>query len=133
MRILIVEDDADIAELAKRIVLPNYDVEIAVTGPQAVDMYRRSSSYALVLLDVMLPELNGQEVLAEIMRLNPKQSVVVMTAHGGIELAEQMMLQGAADFVNKPFRAEQLRRVIDVAAMREEIKSLGGEVRFQKV
>lgn len=118
--ILIVEDDADIAELAKRIVLPNYDVEIAVTGPQAVDMYRRSSSYALVLLDVMLPELNGQEVLAEIMRLNPKQSVVVMTAHGGIELAEQMMLQGAADFVNKPFRAEQLRRVIDVAAMRED-------------
>ncbi|MFN6261747.1 MAG: EAL domain-containing protein [Chromatiaceae bacterium] len=118
--ILIVEDDADIAELAKRIVLPNYDVEIAVTGPQAVDMYRCSSSYALVLLDVMLPELNGQEVLAEIMRLNPKQSVVVMTAHGGIELAEQMMLQGAADFVNKPFRAEQLRRVIDVAAMRED-------------
>ncbi len=117
--ILIVEDDADIAELAKRIVQANYDVEIASTGPQALAIYP-TRNFALVLLDVMLPELNGQEVLTEIMRINPQQSVVVMTAHGGIEIAEQMMLQGAADFVSKPFRAEQLRRVIEVAAMRED-------------
>jgi diguanylate cyclase (GGDEF)-like protein len=117
--ILIVEDDPDIAELAKRIVQANYDVEIATTGPKALEIYN-TREFALVLLDVMLPELNGQEVLSEIMRLNAQQSVVVMTAHGGVDIAEQMMLQGAADFVSKPFRAEQLRRVIEVATMRED-------------
>ena len=117
--ILIVEDEPDIAELARRILQTQYDVVIATTGPQALALYQ-PQSFALVLLDVMLPELSGQEVLAEIMRLNPKQSVVVMTAHGGVDIAEHMMLQGAADFVSKPFRAEQLRRIIEVAAQRED-------------
>lgn len=117
--ILIVEDDQDIAELARRIVQTHYDVVIATTGPQALALYP-TQSFALVLLDVMLPEINGQDVLAAIMQINPQQSVVVMTAHGGIDIAEQMMLQGAADFVSKPFRAEQLRRVIEVATLRED-------------
>ncbi len=117
--ILIVEDDQDIAELARRIVQTHYDVVIAATGPQALALYP-SQSFALVLLDVMLPEINGQDVLTAIMQMNPQQSVVVMTAHGGIEIAEQMMLQGAADFVSKPFRDEQLRRVIEVETLRED-------------
>lgn len=117
--ILIVEDDPDIAELARRIVNAQYEVVIATTGPQAISLYQ-DQSFALVLLDVMLPEINGQDVLAAIMQMNPQQSVVVMTAHGGIDIAEQMMLQGAADFVSKPFRAEQLRRVIELAALRED-------------
>ena len=117
--ILVVEDEPDIAELARRILQPNYDVVIAATGPQALVCFAEQE-FTLVLLDVMLPGLNGQQVLAEMMRQKPQQSVVVMTAHGGIEIAEQMMLQGAADFVSKPFRAEQLRRVIDVATQRED-------------
>lgn len=118
-QILVVEDEPDIAELARRILQPNYDVTVAASGPDALLCFARQP-FSLVLLDVMLPGLNGQQVLAEMMRQKPQQSVVVMTAHGGIDIAEQMMLQGAADFVTKPFRAEQLRRVIDVATQRED-------------
>ncbi len=118
-RLLVVEDDSDIAELARRILQSSYEIEIATSGTQALALYQ-PDKYALVLLDVMLPGLNGQQVLHDIIRQQPQQSVVVMTAHGGIDIAESMMLQGAADFISKPFRADQLRRVIEVAAQRED-------------
>ncbi|MBL4630767.1 MAG: EAL domain-containing protein [Paraglaciecola sp.] len=53
------------------------------------------------------------------MQINPKQAVVIMTAHGGTDLAEQLMNMGAVDFIPKPFKAEQLRKVISIAAHRE--------------
>jgi PAS domain S-box-containing protein len=54
------------------------------------------------------------------MQEKPSQSVVIMTANHTMELAEELMLKGAADFVTKPFRAEQLRRVCETASRRED-------------
>ena len=97
----------------------NYDIEIAEDGKKGVELYLQKE-YAIVLLDVMLPQMSGQQVLDVIMKHNPSQAVVVMTAHGGIDIAEDMILKGAVDFIQKPFRAEQLRKVVDVAAQRED-------------
>lgn len=119
LRVLLVEDDPDIAELARRILQPLYNITLASTGFEAVELYT-ADTYALVLLDVMLPGMTGQQVLRHIMAIQPSQSVVVMTAHAGVELAEEMLLQGAADFISKPFRADQLRKVMEVAAQRED-------------
>ncbi|MBU1618448.1 MAG: EAL domain-containing protein [Gammaproteobacteria bacterium] len=117
--LLLVEDDPDIAELARRILQPFYKITLASTGFEAVELYK-PDTYTLVLLDVMLPGMTGQQVLQHIMAIQKSQSVVVMTAHAGVELAEEMLLQGAADFISKPFRADQLRKVMEVAAQRED-------------
>ncbi|GAB3015494.1 two-component system response regulator [Bowmanella dokdonensis] len=119
LSVLVVEDTPDTAELISRVLQPKYRVQIAADGAQGVEMFARGD-YAVVLLDVMLPGLSGQQVLAEILKLRPSQTVVVMTAHGGLEIAESMMGQGAVDFISKPFRVEQLRHVMEVAIQRED-------------
>jgi diguanylate cyclase (GGDEF)-like protein/PAS domain S-box-containing protein len=118
LSVLVVEDDPDIAELTCRILKSNYKVDIEMTGAGGLARYK-ASTYDIVLLDVQLPEMSGAQVLHEIMQLNPNQAVVIMTAHGGTDLAEQLMIEGAVDFVTKPFKAEQLRKVISIAAHRE--------------
>jgi len=117
--ILVIEDTPDTAELISRMLRFNYDIEVAEDGKKGVELYLQKE-YAIVLLDVMLPQMSGQQVLDVIMKHNPSQAVVVMTAHGGIDIAEDMILKGAVDFIQKPFRAEQLRKVVDVAAQRED-------------
>jgi diguanylate cyclase (GGDEF)-like protein/PAS domain S-box-containing protein len=116
--VLIVEDDPDIAELSQRILKQSYVIDIARTGAEALEKYL-PKKYDIVLLDVQLPEMSGTEVLVQMMLQNPSQAVVIMTAHGGTDLAESLMIAGAVDFVSKPFKAEQLRKVISIAAHRE--------------
>lgn len=118
-RVLVVEDQADTAQIANRILRQRFTVEIAVDGASGLDAWRQGR-HDLVLLDVMLPKMSGPDVLREILRLDPHQPVVIMTAFSTIDLAEELMLEGAADFIAKPFRAEQLRRVCELAARRED-------------
>lgn len=118
LAVLIVEDEPDISELAVRILKQNYYIETADSGSKAIEKIA-SREFDIILLDVQLPEMSGAQVLDHIMGKNPKQAVVIMTAHGGTDLAEQLMINGAVDFISKPFKAEQLRRVISIAAHRE--------------
>ncbi len=118
MSVLIVEDDPHISELASRILRANHKIDVAFTGREAVEAYA-PGKYDIVLLDVQLPEMSGSEVLKQVMSLSPRQAVVIMTAHGGSDLAEELMIAGAVDFIQKPFKADQLRKVMDIAAHRE--------------
>ena len=118
-RLLVVEDSEDTALLAERILRPRFEVEIAADGQAGLDAWL-SRRHDLVLLDVMLPGLSGKQVLQHILRECPSQPVVIMTAHSTMELAEEMMLDGAADFIAKPFMADPLRRVTEIAARRED-------------
>lgn len=118
MSVLVVEDDPDIAELASRLLKNNYRVQVANTGTLGVEKFK-AGKFDIVLLDVQLPEMSGGEVLKHILAVNAQQAVVIMTAHGSTELAEQLLIDGAVDFISKPFKGEQLRKVIAIAAQRE--------------
>lgn len=118
LSVLIVEDDPDIAELAARILKPNHNIHMAATGSKAIELLD-ANQYDIVLLDVQLPEMSGGEILGYIIAKTPSQAVVIMTAHGGTDMAEQLMIAGAVNFIPKPFKADQLRRVMAIAAHRE--------------
>lgn len=118
LSVLVVEDEPDIAELVQRILQKNYHIDLARTGKQALEIYE-NGHFDIVLLDVQLPEISGVKVLDYIIQKNPKQAVVIMTAHGDTDLAGQLMVNGAVDFISKPFKAEQLRKVVAIAAHRE--------------
>lgn len=118
-RLLVVEDQADTAELIKRILAANFAIEIASDGEAGLSAWK-SGRHDLVLLDVMLPNLSGRDVLLAIQREAPNQPVVIMTAHTTAEQAEELMLMGAVDFLPKPFHTEQLRRVCDIAIHRDD-------------
>ncbi|MEM8498189.1 MAG: EAL domain-containing protein [Pseudomonadota bacterium] len=117
--ILIVEDYADTAKLVERVLKNRFHIETATDGEAglAAWMERR---HEIVLLDLMLPKISGEEVLTEILKVKPSQSVVMMTAFGSAEKAGSLIAAGAVDFISKPFRAEQLRHVCNIAAHRED-------------
>ncbi|MEW6983735.1 response regulator [Colwelliaceae bacterium 6471] len=117
--LLVIEDNPDTRHLVNRILGNRFNIDTAEDGETGLNLWR-NNNYSLILLDVMLPGMSGNEVLDHMMRENRSQSVVIMTANHTMELAEELMLSGAADFVTKPFRADQLRRVCETAARRED-------------
>lgn len=118
-RLLVVEDQQDTSDLITRLLSPNFDIEVANDGEQGLRAWQ-ARHHDLVLLDIMLPTISGRDILIAIQTQAPDQPVVIMTAHTTIDQAEELMLLGAVDFLPKPFRAEQLRKVCDIAIHRED-------------
>lgn len=118
-RLLVIEDNRDNAELVKRMLRNRFSVELATDGASGLAAWLEGR-HDLVLLDVMLPGMSGPEILDHILRVDRNQPVVIMTAHGTMAMAEELMTKGAVDFVSKPFRSEQLRKVCELASCRED-------------
>ena len=109
--ILVVEDDPDINRLLCRILTDGgYDVRPAFSGSEAV-LWAEQYEYDLVLLDLMLPGLTGEEFIAQ-MRRKKTMPILVLSAKAGLEDRVNVLRRGADDFISKPFdNAEVLARV----------------------
>ena len=107
--LLIVDDEKDMGRLLKRALEPELGCEVrtADSGEGALAVLEKDP-VGLVLLDVKMPGMDGLEVLERIRRDHPWLTVVMMTAHGTIELAVQAIKMGAYDFITKPFDHEAL-------------------------
>ena len=110
-RILVVEDDPDLNRLMCRILTDGgYDVRPAFSGSEAV-LWAEQYEYDLVLLDLMLPGLTGEEFIAQ-MRRKKTMPILVLSAKAGLEDRVNVLRLGADDFISKPFdNAEVLARV----------------------
>lgn len=114
--ILLVEDDAPLREaLAETLRLANYRVLTAEDGTSALEVLRDNAVIAVVS-DFQMAPMNGYDLLCRIRNEQPQLPVLLMTAHGTIEHAVQAMLEGASDYLVKPFSAqsllEKLQRII---------------------
>lgn len=118
-RLLIIEDDPDTVILAMRMLRHRFDVEVVTDGLAGLNAWRERR-HDLVLLDVMLPKMAGPEVLGNIINEYPRQAVVIMTADGSMERCKDLMLGGAVDFIPKPFHANQLRQICEMAVRRND-------------
>lgn len=111
--VLIVEDDPILREaLAETMSLAGHSYLSAKDGREALAMLERHKP-AIVLSDVRMDKMNGQQMLAEIQRRNPGVPVILMTAHGTIEDAVTAMRNGAVDYLQKPFSAHTLTEKIN--------------------
>ncbi len=117
--LLVVEDYLDTVELIKRVLSNRFEIDVATTGKQGLQSWMEKR-HDLVLLDVMLPEMAGNDVLKEILKESPRQSVVMMTAQSTQERAAELIIDGAVDYISKPFSADQLRQVCEIAVQRED-------------
>ena len=123
-RILIVDDESDIA-LILRLHLEDagYVTSRARDGIEALDMLA-AGTYALMLLDIRMPRMDGMEVLRQATERYPALSIIMMTAHGSEPIAVEAMKRGAADYIAKPFNSEELlksvERVITLARTKQE-------------
>lgn len=118
MRILIVEDEPVMnALIVKKLVLENYSVDSCNNGVDALD-YFFMTEYDAVILDIMLPKLNGLEFLREIRSKNSKVPVLLLTALDSIEDRVKGLDAGADDYLVKPFAFDELLARIRVLIRR---------------
>ncbi|WP_411346389.1 response regulator transcription factor [Paenibacillus sp. WLX1005] len=107
-RILIVEDEHKISRLLQiELEAEGYEVTQAYNGAQAWDIYQEGQ-WDLVLLDVMLPEMSGIEILRRIRSVDPGIIVILLTARDSVEDKVAGLDLGANDYVTKPFQIEEL-------------------------
>jgi DNA-binding NtrC family response regulator len=107
-RILVIDDEADIREsLETLLCLEGYMVELAQNG---VEGLRRaeSASYDIILLDLMMPDRSGMEVLREIRERDTETPIFMITAYGSVEVAVTALKNGANDYFSKPWDNEKL-------------------------
>lgn len=108
MRILLVEDEIHLAEAVSQILKKNhYTVDMVHDGEAGLD-YALSGIYDLVLLDIMLPKMNGIQVLKEIRKEGIVVPVLMLTAKGEISDRVTGLDSGADDYLPKPFATEEL-------------------------
>jgi DNA-binding NtrC family response regulator len=111
-RILLVDDEPIMHEVITALLQKEgFDLHPCFNGRDGVERFA-SQPFDLVLLDLMLPEKNGLEVLKEIRFLDPHAVVIMITAFGTIETAVAATREGAFDFVTKPFKNDELLLVI---------------------
>jgi DNA-binding response OmpR family regulator len=118
MRILLIEDEARIQSFVRRgLEAEGYGVVTADDGPGGLSL-ARAGEWDLVVLDLLLPGMNGLRVLQELHRERPHLPVVVLSARGDLRTKLKGFELGATDYVSKPFALDELLARIRVQLRR---------------
>jgi len=118
MRILVVEDEPDLNRvIVKKLTAEHYSVDSCFDGEEAL-YYISSAQYDAVLLDIMLPKMNGLDILTRLRQENNKVPVLLLTARDSIEDRVKGLNVGADDYLVKPFAFEELLARIRVMTRR---------------
>ena len=112
-RILVIDDEVDIRESLELLLSSeNYDVELAENATLGLQKFE-SGTYDLVLLDLMMPDRSGLEVLADIRHRDTETPVFMLTAYGSVEVAVRALKARANDYFAKPWDNDKLLIEID--------------------
>ncbi len=126
MRILVVEDEYKLADLiASRLKKEKYEVDVSLDGEDG--LYNAESGiYDLIILDVMLPKMNGFEILSEIREEGITSKVIMLTAKSMLEDKLTGLNGGANDYLTKPFHMDELIARVNIQ-LRQDVASVQKE------
>jgi DNA-binding NtrC family response regulator len=132
-RILVVDDEEQMRDLLVKVLeRKGYQVSVCGNGVDALAFLEREPA-DLVVTDVRMPGLSGMEALRAIKELNPDIVVIIMTAFGSIDQAVQAVKEGAYDYINKPFKIDEMlltiEKALDERRLRHEVSTLRQELR----
>lgn len=123
-RVLLVEDSTSLAILYKQYVKDEpYDIFHVETGRDAIQFIERSKPQ-LIILDLKLPDMSGEDVLDWINQNDIPTSVIIATAHGSVDLAVNLIQKGAEDFLEKPINADRLKTSVALHLKRAKLEDL---------
>jgi two-component system response regulator PilR (NtrC family) len=137
----VIDDEPIIHEvLGELLTSEGYNVDSSANGEEALEKHI-SNEYDLVLLDLLMPGMNGIDVLKELKNRNPKIVIIIITAYASVESAITAMKMGAYDYIQKPFKHEELlltvKRAINHKCLQDENIRLKNELqekfRFEKI
>ena len=121
-RILVIDDEPSVTD-ALRLVIGElgHRVDSAKSGAEAKELLK-GSAYELVFTDLRLPDVSGIDLLALIKSETPNTEVIVMTAHGSLDITIEAIKRGAFYYIEKPFTPHQVTALIERALQFEAIK-----------
>lgn len=112
MKILVVDDEEGARELFHTILSDEgYDVTLAVNGEDALSRMK-NGGFDLVVTDIKMPGMDGLQLLQEIRKSGSNADVIMVTAYGEVESYLKAMSLGAAEYINKPIRIKELKRIV---------------------
>ena len=121
MRILIIEDEFNLADaICSRLEKEKYNCDIACDGKQGLD-YALSNAYDLIVLDIMLPSMNGVDILKQLRDENVESKVIMLTAKTMLDDKLECFSLGADDYLTKPFHMDELIARVNIK-LRKDIK-----------
>lgn len=120
-KILVVDDELSMREFLEIMLKKaGYDVE-NVADPEQALLRIENDSYDLVITDVLMPRMNGLELLKKIKEVSPEVIVLMMTAFASTETAVQAMKEGAYDYITKPFKVDEIQLIIEKALEKKRL------------
>ncbi len=128
--ILIVEDEKNTREGLERALRRSYDVLMADSGKQALDILR-GNTVDVLLSDLRMPGMDGMELIRKARALDPKPICVLLTAYGSIETAVEAIKSGADDFLTKPVNLDQLDIVLQRTISSRRLEQENQNLRLQ--
>ena len=122
IRVLVVDDEEIVGKRLKQaLTKQGYEVETYLDGKDALARLEEQS-FDVVVTDIRMDEVDGLEVLRQVQEKTPRTKVIMITGYATIETAREALVKGAFEFIAKPFRPKELRKVVEraVEALRAE-------------
>ena len=113
VRVLVVDDDKAICEYMETFLAKDGFEVKTLSDPSGAPEEVKNGGYHLVVLDLMMPKLDGLQVLERIRKVDNDVAVVIFTGYPSLETAVQSMKMDAVDYLKKPFNPEEFRVVVD--------------------
>lgn len=130
MQVLIIEDDKILSDTIKQCIKEKYQVEQAYDGQEGV-LYANQDIYDVIILDLMMPIMNGYEVLVELRKNKITTPVLILTAKDALEDKIRGFNSGADDYLVKPFEKEELIARVDAMVRRNNRSYFKNELEFE--
>ncbi|GJQ58338.1 MAG: sigma-54-dependent Fis family transcriptional regulator [Candidatus Scalindua sp. AMX11] len=131
-RILVVDDDTALSDMCKELLSNRgYDVDAIYSGEQALERVREGD-YSIVITDLVMPGIDGIELMKKIKLLNGRIDVIVMTSYATVSNAVEAMKLGASDYITKPFKRDELtliiNKILQMQSLENEVHRLRSEL-----
>ena len=121
-RILVVDDEIVIRELLFDILSEEgFHVEMAPNGKAALEILRNDTNFVVLFTDIMMPEMDGIELIRQTRQLAPSLVPIVMTGYATLETARAAVKEGAYDYVLKPFNLSEIKMAVNNALERRRL------------
>jgi DNA-binding NtrC family response regulator len=121
--ILVVDDEPNIRRVLEAVLAKEgHNVQVAENGRKGQEIIAADDSIDILISDLIMPDINGIELLEAAKEINPDLSVLMITAHGTIKSAVDAMKLGALDYITKPFDLDDIKQVVKNALTRKNIK-----------
>ncbi len=112
IRILVVDDDQDVCDYLVMLLQKEGYQATSLTDPRGTIDSLKEQQYHLVILDLMMPGMEGTEVLREIRKVDEDVAVIIFTGYPSVDTAIASLQHDASDYVKKPFRVEEFKSAV---------------------